>query len=203
MDKYYIFLLNFLIVFFLGIFIAISTAMASGVTSEYGTSFANLDFGTDLPPLPADPNKNYYDNEIVWKWPRETLIAPAVIALILSLGLALSIYFTRSGLSMPTLITLIIVSIWGITTSLTCLIIPSQNVPTVKKTYKINKDDINADTGDSTIDNSVNSLSKLTTTIDSRPASIPTWFATAFIITIIVNGAILIALLVRRNYDIL
>ena len=63
--------------------------------------------------------------------------------------------------------------------------------------------DITGDTGNSTIDNEIDSLSKLTVTIDVRPSSIPTWFVSAFIITIIVNGAILIALLVRRNYDIL
>jgi len=189
MDKYYIFLLKFVIVFSLGLFIAISTAMASGVTSKNKTSFADLDVRDDNEPFVANPNRNYYDQEI-WKHSRIILIAPAIIGVILSLGLALSIYFTKSDLSMPIFITLIFLSIWGITTSLTCLIIPIQNVPTVKKTV-------------SSIIFEEGGHSNTEVIRNVRPSSIPEWFVSAFIITIIVYSLTLIGLLVRRNKDIL
>jgi len=189
MDKYYFFLLKFVIVFSLGLFIALSTAMASGVTSENKTGFADLDFGDDNEPFLAYPNRNYYDQEM-WEYDRISLVLPAIIGLLLSLGLAASIYFTKSDLYMPTFITLIFLSIWGIITSLTCLIIPIQNVPTVKDTFT------------ATIYEKDRQYEE-EVTHNIRPSSIPKWFASAFIITIIVYSLTLIGLLVRRNKDIL
>ena len=192
MNDYRIFLLHFLVVFFLGLLVCYSTILAIGFTSSgIGPGYDIWSAGnhtTGINKLPAYPNKNYYEQGVEGEhdWPQETLIVPAAVALLLSITLMFTVFFTKSDLSMTTIIILVVASIWGLISSITSLIIPLENVPTVKVTRQALVNDGNIPT-DATFKQ---------TEMDVRPDSIPYWFFSAFIIASFIYCSTLIYLIV-------